>query len=127
MLCFKMQSNMTELNKSHGPLGLLCTPSTSCLIVSLMSVKGIYGVPALCRAFCGVTFRKLLSHCLLKNVLLYTLGVKRQQPGMKIIAGRNVKLNWLIDVCGHINSLAIFILINLWTAYTVKLAYTDLN
>lgn len=60
-------------------------------------------------------------------MLLYVLGVKRQQSGMKIIAGRNVKLNWLIDVCGHINSLAIFILINLWTASTVKLIHNDLD
>lgn len=57
--CFKMQCNRTTLSESHGPLGLLWTPSTSCRIVSLMPAPDIYGVPTLCWALCGAAFRKL--------------------------------------------------------------------
>lgn len=92
--CFKMQSNMTALNESHGPLGLLWTPSTSCLIVSLMSVHDIYVVPTLCRALCGVAFSKLLKLLALFIKECPPLYTRSQEAAIwnENIAGRNVKL-----------------------------------
>ena len=130
MLCFKIQFNMTGHRAGQMALQTAFAHPTLLASWSLEFQSKTFTECPLCGGHCVEQPLENFSscqHCLLKNVLLYALDVKSQQSGMKIITGRNVKLNWLIDVCGHMNSLAIFILINLCIAQTVKRLCTDLN